>query len=105
MQAVMRTDRHTIDAVKTAAAAVFSRYPVKHAFLFGSRARGSALPESDIDVLVSLERPLGLIEFNTMADELSDALQSTVDITTTKAFDKDIAGHVLEDLTPIYERA
>ena len=84
---------------------MFSRYPVARAFLFGSMARGSAAPASDVDMLVSLEQPLGLIAFNQMSDELSDALDRPVDIATTKAFDKDIAGFVLEDLTPIYERA
>src|SRR3990172_1184612 len=34
-----------------------SRYPVAFAYLFGSRARGQALPYSDIDVGVYLDEP------------------------------------------------
>lgn len=36
------------------------RYGVQTIALFGSYARGEATPESDVDLLVQLEKPIGL---------------------------------------------
>ena len=36
-------------------------FAVKALFLFGSVARGEATPESDVDLLVEFNRPVGLL--------------------------------------------
>jgi predicted nucleotidyltransferase len=105
MSSIVTTNTVSIPSIRKIAATVFSQYPVKRAFLFGSQARETATVNSDVDILVTLEQPLGLIAFNRMVGELSDQLGVSVDVATTKSFDKDMAGFVLDDLTPIYERA
>jgi uncharacterized protein len=45
-------------AIEAAAAALRARFPVTEIVLFGSKARGDADPDSDIDLLVLTSRPL-----------------------------------------------
>ena len=49
--------------------------------LFGSYARAEARPDSDVDLLVDLSRPLGL-EFFGIESELSARLEVEVDLLT-----------------------
>jgi predicted nucleotidyltransferase len=64
--------------------------------LFGSRARGAGRPDSDIDLLVDLSRPLGLAFF-TLQDELSSRLGAKVDLVTEAALASDIRYTALQD--------
>jgi len=50
--------------------------------LFGSYARDDAGPDSDVDLLVDLSKPLGL-RFYSLAEELTDLLGREVDLVTT----------------------
>jgi predicted nucleotidyltransferase len=49
--------------------------------LFGSAARGEARPDSDIDLLVDLSRPMGM-EFFSLEADLGDVLGTKVDLHT-----------------------
>lgn len=57
------------------------KYGVVEIALFGSFAKGTAEEASDIDLLVKLEKPLGL-EFVALADHLESVLGRKVDIAT-----------------------
>jgi predicted nucleotidyltransferase len=50
--------------------------------LFGSVARGEAGPESDVDLLVEFDRPVGLLELATLRRTLSEQLGRPVDVGT-----------------------
>lgn len=52
--------------------------------LFGSYARNEARPDSDVDLIVDLTRPLGL-EFFQLEEELSRRLGAPVHMTTEAA--------------------
>lgn len=52
-------DKATRTAVETFLGRVGTLYPVAHALLYGSRARGDARPDSDADVAVILDGPAG----------------------------------------------
>jgi len=47
--------------------------------LFGSYARDEAGPDSDVDLLVDLARPMGL-RFYSLAEDLSDIIGRRVDL-------------------------
>lgn len=47
--------------------------------LFGSYARDEAGPDSDVDLLVDLDRPMGL-RFYSLAEDLSDILGRKVEL-------------------------
>jgi predicted nucleotidyltransferase len=57
------------------------KYGVVKIALFGSFARGTAGKASDVDLLVQLERPLGL-EFVELANYIEELLGRPVDIAT-----------------------
>ncbi len=57
------------------------KYGVVKIALFGSFAKGTSGEASDIDLLVQLERPLGL-EFVALANYLEECLGRPVDIAT-----------------------
>lgn len=61
-----------------------TRYPIAELALFGSQARGDAHANSDIDLLVSFNGPIG-IEFIDLADELEKSLGQHVDLVTKEA--------------------
>ena len=48
--------------------------------MFGSWARGENRPESDLDILIKLNKPVSLLTFVRMQRELSEMLDVTVDL-------------------------
>ncbi|MFC5342812.1 nucleotidyltransferase family protein [Brevundimonas staleyi] len=50
--------------------------------LFGSYARDEAGPDSDVDLLVDLSKPLGL-RFYSLAEDIQDSIGLNVDLLTT----------------------
>lgn len=57
------------------------KYGVKRVALYGSFAKGTQTATSDVDILVQLEKPIGL-EFVELASYLEKALGRKVDLTT-----------------------
>ncbi len=55
------------------------KYKIKSISIFGSYSRDEATPESDVDILVDFEEPIGL-EFVDLADELEELLEVNVDL-------------------------
>jgi len=55
---------------------------VKSLILFGSVARNEARPDSDVDLLVEFDRPVGLFTFVRLKRYLEEILDSTVDLGT-----------------------
>lgn len=80
-----------ITNLKDAAAAachVLSRYPqIKKAWIFGSFAQASQTEDSDLDILVDFDLPMGF-EFISMAEDLEDACGRRVDVLTLEQADQ-----------------
>jgi predicted nucleotidyltransferase len=75
------------------------RYGVRDLAIFGSYARGEQTRISDVDLLVRLERPIGL-KFFELWDYLEEILDLKVDLLTSEALQQKPAlwKHVREDL-------
>ncbi|MES2426746.1 MAG: nucleotidyltransferase family protein [Bacteroidota bacterium] len=58
---------------------LLKRYPIASIGLFGSVVRNDFTELSDIDIVVSFNKPIG-IEFVTLGDELESRLQRKVDL-------------------------
>jgi predicted nucleotidyltransferase len=58
---------------------LFTKYHVNTLGLFGSVVRNDFTPESDIDMVVDFNRPIG-IEFVDLANELEKLLKRKVDL-------------------------
>lgn len=59
------------------------RYPISELGMFGSYARNDFNENSDIDILVDFNGPIG-IKFLDLAHELEDILQNKVDLVSRK---------------------
>lgn len=76
-----------IQLLRTEMPYLHTRFGVLRLALYGSFARGEPRSDSDIDILVELERPLGL-EFVSLADYLEEKLGRRVDLATFSAFER-----------------
>ncbi|MBI5138845.1 MAG: nucleotidyltransferase family protein [Candidatus Vogelbacteria bacterium] len=81
---------------------IFKKYGAKYAALFGSRARGEAGPDSDFDILVKLEKPIGLFSFSNFQLELEDRLKRKVDLVSEGGLNSKIREFVMRDLKIFY---
>ena len=55
---------------------------VDHLYLFGSYARDEATQSSDIDILIELNKPIGLFQLMNLQDKLQTLLGKQVDLGT-----------------------
>jgi len=65
--------------------------------LFGSVARGDERPDSDVDLLVRLERPIGLFRFCELQFRLEEILGAKVDVGTEASLKPRIRERVLAE--------
>ena len=73
------------------------RMHVRSLAVFGSRARGEARADSDLDVLVEFSRPVGLIQFTELKDYLSATLEAEVDLVTPGGLHPQLREGILSD--------
>lgn len=78
------------------------RFHVEEIALFGSYTRGDQTDASDLDILVTLNAPLGW-EFVDLRDYLADLLGTKVDVLTKGAVDRKplLHQHVEKDLVRV----
>lgn len=74
-------------------------YGVSKLALFGSFARGEENAQSDVDILVAFDRPIGLFRFVELETKLSEMLNRRVDLVTEDALKPAIKPEVLKDIT------
>jgi uncharacterized protein len=74
-----------LEALKEFKPLLAKQYGVKHLALFGSTVRGTARPDSDIDVLVSFDGPATSSRYFGVQFFLEDQLGRPVDLVTDKA--------------------
>ena len=65
--------------------------------VFGSRARGDARPDSDIDILVKLDPGRSLLDLVAIKQDLEDLLGCPVDVVTETALSPYIREEVLKE--------
>ncbi|MBM3256246.1 MAG: nucleotidyltransferase family protein [Candidatus Moranbacteria bacterium] len=70
----------SIEQIKQATVPILNRYGVVRAGVFGSYARNEADRNSDVDILVDIQRDIGLFEFVRLKLELEKALGHKVDL-------------------------
>jgi len=64
--------------------------------LFGSTARDEAGKDSDVDLLVEFERPIGLFKFVELQQRLEDLLGCKVDLGTKRSLKLQIKNEIIE---------
>ena len=82
---------------------ICDRYGIAELRIFGSRARGTAQPDSDIDVLYTLQtgRRLGW-EIEQLTDELAELFGRPVDLVSLRALHPLLRRSVLAESRSVY---
>jgi uncharacterized protein len=74
-------------------------YGVKSLGLFGSYLRGEQKSDSDVDILVDFEEPIGLLKFMDLELDLTELLGIKVDLVMKTALKPGIGKHILREVT------
>lgn len=95
--------REAIAAHRAAIDVTLRRYGAVNPRLFGSVARGDATSDSDIDLLVDLLPGGGneLLRVAGIAEELSDALGSRVDVVAASLLRHEVSSSALDDAVAV----
>jgi predicted nucleotidyltransferase len=84
-----------IKAVKPELEAEFG---VRKIGIFGSYAKGLQTEKSDIDIIVEIERPMGLIGFIKIEQYLSRLLRRSVDLLTPESIKPFLREDILKEV-------
>lgn len=77
------------------------RHGVASLAVFGSRTRDDATPESDLDLLVTFDRPIGLFEFIGLEQELGERFGCKVDLLTPNSIHPRLKERILHSAVPV----
>lgn len=66
--------------------------------VFGSYARGEENKDSDLDLVIRLEKRINLFELMALEDELSSLLGVNVDLLTEKSVNKHLKPYIQKDI-------
>lgn len=73
-------------------------YNVRSIGIFGSYVRSEQREESDVDILVEFQRPVGFFQFLNLEDYLSERLGLKVDLVTSDALKPIIKPRILKEV-------
>lgn len=76
---------YTINEISDIIAPILKSHGVSRAYLFGSYARGDALPGSDIDLRIDGGRIKSMFGLGSLHHDLTEALKKPVDLVTTES--------------------
>ena len=94
----MKTMMEIKRTIETHKNSLRSNYGIKEIGIFGSFVKGSQDTNSDIDILVEFERPIGLFGFVRLKLELSDLLGCPVDLVMKTALKPRISRQILSEV-------
>ncbi len=78
-----RKTNYTISSIKKKALPILKRHAVKRASIFGSFARGTAKPKSDVDFLIEYKgKSNSLFDLVDLKSDLEQSLNRKVDVIT-----------------------
>jgi predicted nucleotidyltransferase len=81
--------------------ATAARYGAGNVRVFGSVARGEADDQSDLDLLVDLDRGRTLMDLGGLLMDLQAQLSIRVDVTTESMLRKDIRDRIVSEAVPL----
>ena len=77
--------------------AVLDTFGVARLSLFGSFARDEGREDSDVDLLVEFNRPVGLLEFVRLRRQLGELIGHHVDLVTPAALKPQLRDRILRE--------
>ncbi|NBD32714.1 MAG: nucleotidyltransferase [Cyanobacteria bacterium] len=80
---------------------IAAKYGASNIRVFGSYARGEQTPDSDLDLLIDLQKGISLFDRIALKQELEDLLGVKVDITKPENLHEIIREKVLDEAMPL----
>ena len=71
---------------------------LKEIGVFGSYVRGAQRADSDLDILIEFEKPVGFVKFLRLESRLSELLGVRVEMVTKKALKPFIGKRILQEV-------
>ena len=87
----------SVEEIKNKIKPVLKRNGILKAGIFGSFSRGESSSESDIDILVKIEKNISLLDFIGIKLELEDVLGKKVDLVEYDAIKPSIRENILKE--------
>ena len=75
----------SIEEIKKKILPILKSHGIRRAGLFGSYVRGEMKEESDIDILVDIQKDMSLLDFVGIKLEIEDVLKKKIDLVEYKA--------------------
>ena len=94
-------NRDKIEEIKVKILPVLKKYGVKRAGIFGSVVKDENSRESDVDILVEIDRRMSLLEFAGLKIELEEVLGRKVDLGEYSVIKPVIREQILSEEVPI----
>ena len=93
-----------INTIRKKATPIFNQHKIAYAGLFGSFSRQQQTQKSDIDIVIKLGKPIGMLEYMRFINDLESTLNRKVDIMTEGSMNKHIKPYVMQDIITLYEK-
>jgi predicted nucleotidyltransferase len=93
--------RDIVAVLRAALPELRQKWPIRSLALFGSRVRGDATPDSDLDVLVEFARPVALSSFLALEEKLTALTGLRVDLVSAAALKPYISERVRTEAVPL----
>ena len=86
-----------VEEIKIKLLPILKEYKVKKAGIFGSYARGEQTKNSDVDILVEVEKNMGLIEFIKLKTLIEKEIKRRIDLVEYETIKSEIKENILKD--------
>lgn len=93
-----------INDIKNKITPIFSEFNVSKASIFGSYATGDFTDKSDVDLLVTFEKPITLVQFFRLKEDLKKVLNRDVDIVSNNSIISPLKKYILSESVEIYDK-
>ncbi len=94
----MRTLADILAVLRRERARLFAKYGLKSMAVFGSATRDDFRPDSDVDIMVEFERPIGM-DFFDLQQDLATIVSRKVDLVMRTAVKPHYMEFIQKDLT------
>lgn len=94
----MKTLEEIKDVIQRHKGEFRERFGLKKIGIFGSYIRGEQKEDSDVDILIELEKPISFVKFIKFENVLSNLLGLRIELVTTKALKPHIGKRILGEV-------